>query len=251
MPTRHVVVAIPTYNEVESLPGTLTRLLRATDAIDVVVVDDNSPDGTGDLADRLAAADPRIHVLHRAEKAGLGPAYLHAFAWAKQHGYDWVVEMDADGSHRPEELPKLLARRGASDQPDLVIGSRWVRGGRVVGWARHRALLSRGGNLYIAGALGLGVKDATAGFRVYRTEALDALDLATVDSAGYCFQIDLTRRVRRAGLRIAEVPITFEERALGTSKMSGSIVTEALGQVTRWALADRGAQVQRWIQRIR
>ncbi|MDU0967819.1 MAG: polyprenol monophosphomannose synthase [Actinomycetaceae bacterium] len=247
----HTVVAIPTYNEIESLPRTLDRLRAAADTVDIVVVDDNSPDGTGDLADRLATEDPHVRVLHRQKKEGLGPAYLNAFSWAMEQGYDYVVEMDADGSHRPEQLPKLLARAAAPDQPDLVIGSRWVRGGSVVGWAKHRELLSRAGNLYIGIALGLGVNDATAGFRVYKTASLPKLHLDAVDSAGYCFQIDLTRRARRAGLRIAEVPIAFDERALGVSKMSGSIVTEALGQVTRWAIADRTAQVKGLIQRMR
>ncbi|MDO4613463.1 MAG: polyprenol monophosphomannose synthase [Actinomycetaceae bacterium] len=242
-PARRIVVAVPTYNEIETLESTLARLEQATDDVDIVVVDDNSPDGTGDLADRMSMADPRIHVIHRRCKEGLGPAYLHAFAWAQEAGYDYVVEMDADGSHRPEQLPRLLARAGAPDAPDLIIGSRWVRGGAVNGWAKHRELLSRAGNLYIGLALGLGVKDATAGFRVYKTASLPKLDLDGVDSAGYCFQIDLTRRARRAGLVIAEVPITFDERVAGVSKMSGSIITEALGQVTTWAIRDRLGRV--------
>ncbi|MBD3688803.1 polyprenol monophosphomannose synthase [Nanchangia anserum] len=239
MPTHPALVIIPTYNEVESLPLTLARLFAAVPAIDVLIVDDNSPDGTGRVADDIAATDSRVNVLHRAAKSGLGPAYLDAFRWAGARGYERVVEMDADGSHRPEQLPKLLARCAGPDDPDLVIGSRWVRGGAVVGWARHREVLSRAGNAYIGLMLHLGVADATAGFRVYRTGALARLDLDRVDSRGYCFQIDLTRRIRRAGMSIAEVPITFDERQLGTSKMSGAIIVEALTQVSRWAIRDR------------
>lgn len=239
-----VVVAIPTYNEKESLPVTVERLRKALPAVKVVVVDDNSPDGTGELAQSLAAGDDHIHVLHREGKEGLGPAYIHAFRWARQAGFRWVVEMDADGSHRPEQLIRLLVRGIKSpDKPELVIGSRWVRGGAVSNWARHRELLSRVGNAYIGLWLHLGVHDATAGFRLYRLSLFDRLNLDEVDSAGYCFQVDMTRRAHHVGAGIAEVPITFDEREYGISKMSGSIITEALGQVTKWGIQDRTSQI--------
>lgn len=232
------VIAIPTYNEAETLPHQVAKLRREIPQADLVIVDDNSPDGTGQLAEQLASKDRGVKVVHRAEKAGLGPAYLEAFSWAAAAGYTWVVQMDADGSHRVRDLKKLLARRLWPSQPDLVIGSRWIRGGRLQGWSRLREALSRAGNAYIGAWLRLGIGDATAGFRVYRLDFLSRLALEDLDSRGYCFQIDMTLRAVRAGGKIVEVPITFQERAAGDSKMSGAIILEALAKVTRWGLND-------------
>jgi dolichol-phosphate mannosyltransferase len=209
---------------------------------DVLIADDNSPDGTGRLADDLAAKDSHIHVLHRAGKEGLGKAYLAGFAWGLERGYDVLVEMDADGSHRPEELPRLLAQM---PHADVVLGSRWVPGGSVVNWPASRRLLSQGGSLYTRMALGIPTRDATGGYRAYRASALASLDLATVESNGYCFQIDLLWRALQRGLVVREVPITFVEREAGTSKMSNRIVREALLNVTRWGASHRWAQVSR------
>jgi glycosyltransferase involved in cell wall biosynthesis len=205
-------------------------------------VDDNSPDGTGHLADAAADADPRVHVLHRAQKAGLGRAYIAGFRWALSAGYDVVVEMDADGSHAPEDLPRLLARLRDAD---LVLGSRWVPGGEVRDWAWSRLLLSRGGNLYTRVMLRLPVKDATGGYRAYRADVLRGLDLDAISSQGYCFQVDLVWRAWKSGFRVAEVPITFAERQRGQSKMSGSIVREALWRVTVWGVTQRSGATRR------
>lgn len=231
------LVVIPTYDEREALPGTLRRLRAAVPEADVLVVDDSSPDGTGEWADAVAAQDPAVHVLHRAGKQGLGPAYLAGFAWGLERGYQQLAEMDADSSHRPEQLPRLLeaVRRGA----DLAIGSRWVPRGAVHNWPLHRLLLSRGANLYVGALLGLGVSDATAGYRVFRAELLERLIATDIASQGYCFQIDMTRRARDLGAVIAEVPIDFDERTAGASKMSGHIVREALVKVTSWGLTRR------------
>ncbi|MEW2382206.1 polyprenol monophosphomannose synthase [Micromonospora sp. NPDC047707] len=237
-----VLVVIPTYNEVDNLRQVVRRVRRVEPAVDVLVADDDSPDGTGAVADALAGTDPRVHVLHRRGKRGLGAAYLAGFAWARERGYDAVVEMDADGSHAPEDLPALLA---AARDADVVIGSRWARGARVLNWPLRRLLLSRGGNLYARLALGVPVSDATGGYRVYRLSALDAIDLGSVCSQGYSFQVELARLAHRAGVRIVEVPITFAEREHGSSKMSPRIVAEALWRVTRWAVADRRQAVRR------
>ena len=235
-----VLVIIPTYNELESLPGVVERVRAAVPEADILVADDNSPDGTGRLADAMASADDRVHVLHRAGKEGLGKAYLAGFAWGLERGYDVLVEMDADGSHRPEELPRLLAQIPHSD---IVLGSRWVPGGSVVNWPVSRRILSQGGSLYTRLALGIPTRDATGGYRAYRASALRELDLATVTSNGYCFQIDLLWRALQRGLVVREVPITFVEREAGTSKMSGRIVREALVNVARWGASRRWAQV--------
>lgn len=237
------LVIIPTFNERESLPRALERTRAAVPEADILVADDNSPDGTGAVADAAAAADAHVHVLHRPGKQGLGRAYVAGFQWALERGYDLVVEMDADGSHRPEQLPDLLRRVHRPDAPALVIGSRWVPGGEVVNWPRHRELLSRGANTYVRLMLGLPVRDATAGFRVFRAETLAGLPLGEIESQGYCFQVDMTWRVHRAGGRVAEVPISFVERAEGVSKMSRAIITEALVRTTVWGLTHRARQL--------
>ena len=237
-PLGRVLVIVPTYDERENLQPVVQRLLAAVPTVDVLVVDDASPDGTGRLADELAAADPRVCVLHRSGKAGLGAAYIAGFVWARERGYDVVVEMDADGSHAPEQLPDLLA---ALESADLVLGSRWVAGGRVVNWPRSRELLSRGGNAYTRLALQLPLRDATGGFRAYRRCVLDALPLSEVASQGYCFQVDLAWQAWQAGFDVVEVPITFVERERGASKMCRAIVLEALWRVTWWGLRRRGS----------
>lgn len=239
-----VVICIPTYNERESLPGLLDRTRAAVPEADILVIDDSSPDGTGAYADERAKADPQIHVMHRTAKEGLGRAYLAGFEWAIEHGYSHVCEMDADGSHRPEQLPDLLARADKSDKPELVIGSRWTDGGEVVNWPKHREVLSRAGNLYIKMWLNLPAKDATAGFRVYRADALKRLDFAAVESRGYFFQVDMTLKMADVGARIAEVPISFVEREAGTSKMSGNIIQEAFLRATKLGMERRGAQLK-------
>ena len=231
-----VVVIIPTFNEIDNLETAIAAVHAVAD-VDVLVVDDNSPDGTGAVADRLAAADPRVSVLHRPERAGLGQAYLAGFRRALETGYRVLVEMDSDGSHPAESLPELLTRLDGDDRPGLVIGSRWVVGGRVVDWPRHRRLLSEGANSYARLALGFAVRDSTGGYRAYRADVLRAIPLDDVQSHGYCFQIDMTRRTLDAGFGVAEVPITFRDRLSGTSKMSTGIVVEAMWRVTVWGLA--------------
>lgn len=238
-----VLVVIPTYNEVDNVRVIIDRVRRAVPEVDILVADDNSPDGTGRVADELAADDEHVHVLHRPGKQGLGAAYVAGFGWARERGYDAVVEMDADGSHAPEQLPKLL---DALREADAVIGSRWVPGGSVVNWPAHRLVLSRGANLYTRLAMGMPYRDATGGYRAYRAPVLDKIEIDTVLSQGYCFQVDLTRRAHLEGLRVVEVPITFTERERGASKMSSAIVAEALWRVTVWGLqARRDALVSR------
>ena len=236
-----ILVIIPTYNEVENLRPIVERVRTSVPSAHILVTDDNSPDGTGRLADELAAADDHVHVLHRLGKEGLGAAYLAGFAWGIEAGYDVLVEMDADGSHQPEQLPDLLA---ALVDADLVLGSRWVKGGRVVNWPMSRKLLSRGGNLWTRIALGIPLRDATGGYRVFRRETLLGLGLDDVASAGYCFQVDLAWRGLKAGYRVVEVPITFVERERGDSKMSRKIVVEALLLTTWWGLAHRAQQLR-------
>lgn len=237
-----MLVIIPTYNEIETLRTTLENLWQHVSDVDVLVVDDNSPDGTGQLAEELAAADSRVHVMHRTGKLGLGTAYLSGFAWGIARKYSHLVEMDADGSHRPEDFAAL--RTKATDGGyDLVIGSRWVPGGEVENWPKHREVLSRGANLYTRTMLGLGVRDATAGYRIYRSDLLERMDLAAVSSHGYCFQIDMTWRTLQAGGTVAEVPIVFVERRDGQSKMSKNIIFEALINVTKWGIGHRFAQL--------
>jgi dolichol-phosphate mannosyltransferase len=241
-----VVVVIPTYNEAENLPWIVGRLRAAQPAVDVLVVDDDSPDGTGAIADELAAADPAVRVVHRTEKAGLGAAYLHGFRVALAAGYDVIGEMDADGSHQPEQLYRLL---DALSEADLVIGSRWVPGGAVVNWPLRRELLSRGGNLYVRLLLGVRVRDATAGYRLFRRATLEKIDLESVQSTGYVFQTDLVARTLNAGLAVREVPIEFVERVRGDSKMSGAVATESLRRITAWGVRERVAQLRRKVGR--
>ncbi|MDO5503380.1 MAG: polyprenol monophosphomannose synthase [Actinomycetia bacterium] len=240
-PIERVAVLIPTYNEAENLPLILDAVRTHVPDVDIVVLDDNSPDGTGEIADEYAATDPQVHVVHRERKEGLGRAYLHGFRWAIERGYDVLVEMDADGSHQPEHLPAIL---DALADADVVIGSRWVSGGAVVNWPLHRKALSVGGNLYTRLMLGMPVNDATAGYRAYRVSALERIGLDRVASQGYCFQVDLTQRAVRAGLTVREVPITFVERERGDSKMSPDIARESLRNITAWGIDYRVGQVQ-------
>ena len=245
MTADRTLVIIPTYDERENLPLVTARVRAAVPDAHVLVVDDGSTDGNGDVADGLARFDPSVHVLHRTAKEGLGAAYLAGFAWGLARDYDVLVEMDADGSHQPEELPRLL--RALADA-DLVLGSRWVAGGEVLNWPLHRQLLSRAGNAYTRRALGLRVRDATGGYRAYRREVLEQLDLTRVASHGYCFQVDLAWRALRAGYQVIEVPITFVERVHGASKMSGDIVRESLVRVTWWAVTERSRQLVRLVR---
>ncbi|WP_022886245.1 polyprenol monophosphomannose synthase [Glaciibacter superstes] len=231
------LVIIPTFNERENLEPITLRVLACDPSVDVLVVDDSLPDGTGALADEIAAREKRVQVLHRASKNGLGEAYLEAFGWALSRGYDRLVQLDADGSHAPEQLPSLLA---AAESTDVVLGSRWVPGGRVENWPWYRRALSKGGSTYARLMLRLQQRDATGGYRVYSARALEAMNLSDVESHGYCFQIDMLLHAVRAGLTVVEVPITFTERTLGASKMSGSIVLEAMLRVTVWGFSGMG-----------
>lgn len=237
-PSRRTLVIIPTYNERENLPLIVGRVHAAVPHVHILIVDDGSPDGTGELADELSLADPdRVHVMHRISKDGLGAAYLAGFAWGLGREYSVLVEMDADGSHAPEELGRLLA--AVDGGADLVIGSRYVPGGAIRNWPRRRFALSKTANTYARVLLGVGINDITAGYRAYRREVLEKIDLAAVDSKGYCFQIDLTWRAINAGFSVVEVPITFSERELGVSKMSGSNIREAMFKVAEWGLRGR------------
>lgn len=237
-PSLHTLVVIPTYNELENLPIILDRLHRSQPNVHVLIVDDGSPDGTGTLADERAAADPEhIHVMHRTAKAGLGAAYLAGFDWGLTRGYSVVVEMDADGSHAPEQLDRLLD--AIDDGADVAIGSRYVDGGTVRNWPLRRLVLSKTANTYARLLLGVGIHDITAGYRAYRRAVLETIGLDAVESKGYCFQVDLTWRAVNSGFLITEVPITFTERELGVSKMSGSNIREAMVKVARWGIDGR------------
>lgn len=239
-PLGKVLVIIPTYNEAENIKPIVSRVRAAVPQADILVADDNSPDGTGKLADEVAATDDQVHVLHRKGKEGLGAAYLAGFRWGMDHDYGVLVEMDADGSHQPEELPRLLtALKGA----DLVLGSRWVPGGRVVNWPKSREVISRGGSTYSRLLLGLQTRDVTGGYRAFRTETLQGIGLDEVASQGYCFQVDLARRTIEAGFHVVEVPITFVDREVGDSKMSRDILVEALWRVTAWGVTTRTNRV--------
>lgn len=237
-PSQRTLVIIPTYNERENLPTIVRRLNDACPGVHVLVVDDGSPDGTGALADELALADPdRVHVMHRTVKDGLGAAYLAGFAWGLGRQYSVLVEMDADGSHAPEQLQRLLDAldRGA----DVAIGSRYVPGGEVRNWPRRREMLSKTANWYARLLLGVDVHDITAGYRAYRREVLEKIDLSAVDSKGYGFQVDLTWRSINNGFTVVEVPITFAEREHGESKMDGSTIREAIVKVAQWGIRGR------------
>lgn len=228
-----VLVIMPTFNEIQNIRTSALELFKFNPRVDLLIVDDNSPDGTGEIANRLALADSRVAVLHRSGKSGLGQAYLAGFEWARTRGYERIVEMDADGSHRAEDLPKLLAVADA----DLVIGSRWINGGAVVNWPLSRKLISKAGNLYTRIALGTSVRDMTAGFRVYGSGLLNRLNLEQISSQGYSFQVEMAWRSIQTNAKVVEVPIVFVEREHGASKMNTAIVLEALWLVTKWGVA--------------
>lgn len=234
-------ILLPTYNERESLPSMVPRLRVAVPQAHLLIIDDASPDGTGEIAQEMAGGDDLVHVLHRPVKEGLGRAYAAGFGWAMSERFTAVVQIDADGSHQPEQLPSLIK---AAARADVVIGSRWVRGGSVRNWPLHRKALSLGGNLFVRIALGIPVRDATAGFRVYRVDALRAMGVDAVASAGYCFQVDLTLRAVDRNLTVREVPIEFVERVQGVSKMGTSIVAEALVRVSAWGVQRRVRQLR-------
>lgn len=235
-PTSRAVIVIPTYNEADNIPSIIERLLKAQPQVEALIVDDGSPDGTGELADQMAAADDRVHVIHRTVKEGLGAAYIEGFRWALEQGYDVIGEMDADGSHQPEQLHRLL---DVLPRADLVIGSRYVQGGSVVNWPKHRELLSRGGNVYTRLLLGISIRDVTAGFRVFHADTLRAIELDLVESVGYVFQAELAYRTLQQGMMIREVPIAFIERERGHSKMSSAVARESLRLITQWGLSER------------
>ncbi|HSE07955.1 MAG TPA: polyprenol monophosphomannose synthase [Nocardioidaceae bacterium] len=243
-----VVMVVPTYNEAENIAWIVNRVRTALPNADVLVVDDGSPDGTGQVADDLAAKDTAVSVVHRTAKEGLGAAYLHGFRVALERGYDVIGEMDADGSHQPEQLPRLLE---ALEDADLVLGSRWVPGGSVVNWPWTRRALSRGGNLYTRLLLGIPVRDATGGFRLFRRTTLEKIDLDSVQSVGYCFQADLAWRTVEAGLRVREVPIEFIERIRGESKMSRDVAVESLRRITAWGLRERRRQAEDVLSKVK
>ncbi|MFC7622013.1 polyprenol monophosphomannose synthase [Microlunatus sp. GCM10028923] len=235
-----ILVIVPTYNEAANIEKTTGRLREAVPEADILIADDNSPDGTGDVADHLASSDDHIHVLHRRGKEGLGAAYLAGFGWGLDRGYGVLVQHDADGSHPAERLPAMLQ---ALRTADMVKGSRWVVGGRTVNWSPLRQLISRVGSLWSRICLGLPIKDVTGGYNAWRADTLRKIGLDDVASAGYCFQIDLAWRTVKAGLRVVEVPITFVDREHGDSKMSQAIVIEALIRVTLWGIAYRAGQL--------
>ncbi len=241
-----LLVLIPTYDEYDNLRGLVEGVRTAVPQADVLVIDDASPDGTGKLADELAATDPQLRVLHRLGKQGLGVAYLEGYQWGLERGYTAFVQMDADGSHQPTQLPALLA---VSDRADVVLGSRWVPGGSVCNWPRQREVLSRAGNAYTRLLLGLPVHDATGGYRVLHRRTLERLQLDQVASAGYCFQVDIVRRAVDAGCRVVEVPITFVERRYGVSKMDLAVVVESLVRITAWGLEHRLGAMRRVLSR--
>jgi dolichol-phosphate mannosyltransferase len=230
------LVIIPTYNEVESLPILLRELVRLRPSFNFLVVDDGSPDGTAEICEKLKGEIVGLDVLTRPTKSGLGSAYRDGYKVALAKNFDVVIQIDADGSHRVADLAKLLKKFESNPSPDLVIGSRWIKGGSVLNWSKRRELLSRAANVYSKLMLGLDVLDSTAGFRIYKTSAIRKLDLGSIKSEGYCFQIEMTREISRIGGLISEVPIMFVERKYGKSKMSGKIVVEAMLRVTYWGL---------------
>ena len=242
MPTDRVTVVIPTYNERDNLPHIVSAVTHQ--GYRLLVVDDSSPDGTGEVADRLAASEPRMSVLHRRHKEGLGPAYAAGFDRALGEGAEIVVEMDADFSHDPTDLPRLV--RAIDEGADLAIGSRYVPGGSTPDWPLVRRLISRGGNIYARLMLGLKVRDATAGFRAFRSDALRRLPYQTARASGYAFQVEMAYRASLAGLKVVEVPISFRDRTRGTSKMGSGIVIEAMRLVTVWGLARMRQGARFW-----
>ena len=230
------LVIIPTYNEAESLPILVRELFVLPKDFNYLVVDDGSPDGTADICQKLKSEIPTLEILRRSKKSGLGSAYRDGYRYALEKNFDAVIQIDADGSHQVSDLPKLLSKFESNSSVDLVIGSRWIKGGSVLNWSKHREALSRLANIYSNFLLGLGVKDSTAGFRIYKTSAITKLNLGNIKSEGYCFQIEMTREIKKIGGVISEVPITFVERQFGKSKMSGKIVIEAMLRVTYWGL---------------
>jgi dolichol-phosphate mannosyltransferase len=237
-----VLVVIPTYNERDNLGPIVGRLQATLPTVQVLVVDDGSPDGTGEIADKMAIGDDRVHVMHRTQKAGLGAAYIAGFQWALDRDYQVIVEMDADGSHAPEDLPRLLERLRTAD---LVLGSRYVTGGKVVNWPKRREYLSRGANFYARMVLGSPIHDITGGFRAYRRKVLETLKLGGVASQGYCFQVDLAWRTAQSGFTVAELPITFTDREIGESKMDSSVMSEAFTRILQWGIAHRTNQIRK------
>ena len=231
MPSETLII-VPTYNERDNLPQLVKRLMSQTVPLDVLVVDDNSPDGTGRIADEIAATNPHVHVLHRQEKNGLGRAYIAGFGWALSRGYEFIFEMDADFSHNPSDIPKFLDA-AKHDDADLVLGSRYKDGIRVVNWPLNRLVLSIGAGQYVRTITGMQISDPTGGFKCFRRRALEMIDLGSVRSNGYSFQVELTHRIWRRGGKISEVPIIFTDRFQGSSKMSKAIVREALWMVWR------------------
>lgn len=240
-PTDSTLVIIPTYNEVENLPLIIGRVRESNPDVDILVIDDNSPDGTGDKADEMAAEDSHVNVIHREEKTGLLGAYTAGFNWGLERGYNVLCQMDADGSHAPEQLPRLLS--SIDEGADLVIGSRYVDGGEAANWPKNRYLLSKLGNLYISVALGDDVADMTAGYRAFRREVLETIDLETLSKKGYIFQVDLADRAVQEGFDVREVPITFVDRELGESKLDASFAGESLAEVTKWGWKRRSTQI--------
>jgi dolichol-phosphate mannosyltransferase len=226
----NTLVVVPTYNERENLPPLVQRILALPARVDVLVVDDNSPDGTGKLADELAALHPEIRVLHRTEKSGLGRAYIAGFKWALEHGYEFVFELDGDLSHNPDDIPMFLA---AAKDADLVIGSRYINGIRIINWPLSRLMLSKGAAKYVKIVTGMPFTDPTGGYKCFRRRALEAIKLDSIHSNGYSFQIEMTHRLWRQGMRVVEVPIIFTDRFQGHSKMSGHIIREAFLMVWR------------------
>ncbi len=246
---KDVVVAIPTYNEKDNITPIVMRTLAADPGMNILIVDDNSPDGTGRIADALAAENDRVHVLHRKGKEGLGPAYRAAIQWARDNDFAYFAQMDADGSHHPEALPALYAANQAG--ADLAIGSRWMAGGDTENWPFYRRWLSRGASIYASVLLRAKIKDITAGFRIYRLASLANWDLDSITSAGYCYQIEMSWRSRLSGFTITEVPIVFTERTEGVSKMTGNIIGEALVQVFRWGIQTRTGRLPFVVEKIR
>lgn len=233
--TPRVVICMPTYNEKDNIRNIIGAIFDVVPEVHILVIDDNSPDGTGRIADELAADDERVRVLHRTEKAGLGPAYIAGFRWALEHGYDRILEMDADFSHQPKYLPDMIA---TLDDHDVVIGSRYVAGGGTENWGLVRRLISRGGGIYARTILGVDIQDLTAGFIGWRREVLERIDLDGVEASGYVFQIEMKYRAHKAGFRIREIPITFPDRTVGESKMSPDIALEAVTRVWKIRLKN-------------